>query len=434
MSAYIFHIEETEKNLEYIKYSLDIGVEFQTTDPNDLLGEAILKKKFAIAELLLQRDYDINRTTTRRLLGNDIHYPVCLDGYCDQEQLDFMLAHGLDVTAVDRHGMGLIHLSHTTEDTLRMLIDEGIDIETVSGNYNVDYLSPRAPPPVTPTNYRGPTGPTGPTGPQGFCGSGPSGPSRGTPLLHATAANSCEKVKFLLERGANVYAVDETTGNGIFHYASDGEMIRTIFNFHAGDVDTLTKLVRHKNHKGETFLFSRYRPEEFLQDMLTFLPEGVLDLTATDTTGKTLLHVCCDSFVDLIPSLVEMGACTTTIDRNGQTPLHVLCGGYCLDRESLLELIPLLVSNGAGDVIDSRGKTAFDCAVARFGVLTDHDYTCYECGHDHSDEHDSLIEEMERDREYHNFMDELCKVFGKKTETGSPWFSWLYPSWLYSSS
>ncbi len=156
-----------------------------------------------------------------------------------------------------------------------------------------------------------------------------------TPLHHAVNADwkgsHLEMVKQLIDRGANVRALDDTHDTPL-HLASNKETAQLLIDAGA-DVNAKTK------HTGETKLYSAA-------------------WCAAQGAPKSY-----EMYLDLAKLLIAKGADVNVKLKSGDTTLHEVARSYSEKHAS--EVCELLIANGAMvNEFDGKGQTPLDEALA----------------------------------------------------------------------
>lgn len=181
-----------------------------------------------------------------------------------------------------------------------------------------------------------------------------------------------ETIRLLLEKGADVNALDEDEAMPL-HLAHDSDTVELLLKFHANvnvvdrfDRSPLLVAVRMKNaesarallaagaevdrenRKGQTVLFFVGCPRETRShdksevDMVRLLLEFGARITHTDRDGSSVLHaICYEGEFETARLLLDEGADPKLRNRKGLTPLHIAA------EEGRPELIALLLERGA---------------------------------------------------------------------------------------
>ncbi|XP_070185256.1 ankyrin repeat and KH domain-containing protein 1-like isoform X2 [Littorina saxatilis] len=136
-----------------------------------------------------------------------------------------------------------------------------------------------------------------------------------TPLLRACRSNKerIDKVKLLLDRGANVNAENEqgVTPLHVSCLLGDMELLDVLVQ-HGGAVDT-------RDEKGDTPLHKACFEGHVL--LVSRLLEEGADVNEVNRDGDTPLHHACSNlYVDVIKTLLEQGACTGITNKEGLSP------------------------------------------------------------------------------------------------------------------
>ncbi len=82
-----------------------------------------------------------------------------------------------------------------------------------------------------------------------------------------------------------------------------------------------------------------------LRDLIEFLSEHGVDLTAKASTGENAIHLLCqwypygEEFKDLVEFLIERGLDPKAKKKNGWNALHLLCRYNCVDSPNFFEIL-----------------------------------------------------------------------------------------------
>jgi ankyrin repeat protein len=187
-----------------------------------------------------------------------------------------------------------------------------------------------------------------------------TGSGYGYSLLHAVAKYGDEAaVKFLLENGANVNAVD-AKGNTALHMAAKGrgqnrdKIIQILLYNHADPS------LKRKN--GKTALMIAIIKCQ--AESIPLLAEASRNLDTQDILNYSALHYAAyHGNVSAVSVLLEFKANVDCIGEDGRTPLHYAVAG----SKCTLELIQLLLDYEANAKIkDDKGQTACDLAKKKY--------------------------------------------------------------------
>src|SRR5215831_6184822 len=178
----------------------------------------------------------------------------------------------------------------------------------------------------------------------------------GTPLMTAAYYGNLNIVVLLLERGANVKAVNRDGGTAL-HYAARGgrsfEVVATLVSRGAP--------VNAQDQAGSTALMNGLENREITELLLT---HGA-DVKLRTKGGETALQYAAgQNRVWLVKPLIDRGADVNSGNNAGQTPLMWATGA--VDSLDKSEMAQVLIDNGADvNLADHDGKTALMFAVER---------------------------------------------------------------------
>jgi hypothetical protein len=130
--------------------------------------------------------------------------------------------------------------------------------------------------------------------------------------LHG-AVNNNAIAKLLIEKGADVKAINDFDGNTPLHFAKDKDIAQLLIEKGAD--------VKAKNRYGETPL--HFKSMVGYKDIAQLLIEKGADFEVTANNGMTPLHTAC-SFgqKEIVELLINFGADVTVATKEGMTPLH----------------------------------------------------------------------------------------------------------------
>ena len=176
-----------------------------------------------------------------------------------------------------------------------------------------------------------------------------------TAIYSASATNSIECLKVLIERGANVNCRDND-GQTPLHGAAQN-----------GHLESVSILLDNKcdftiqNNDGYTALFRAYS-EGHLEVMIKILDKGA-DINTKHSYGLTVLHKACfDGRLKCVKMLLSRGADINSKNKNGFTPLHFAANANADNTEC----IKILLDSGADiDSMNNEENTPLHLAVER---------------------------------------------------------------------
>ena len=176
----------------------------------------------------------------------------------------------------------------------------------------------------------------------------------GTPLMSAAYYGNLDILKLLLERGANVKAVDRGEGGRgetALHYATRGESSRIQI------VETLLGSgapVNAQDRDGRTPLMNGLDSRELTQLLLAH----DADVKLREKDGVTVLHLAAgEDLTWLIKPVIDRGAVINARNDRGETPLMWATGA--IDSVDRPEMTQVLIDYGADvNLADQDGNTA----------------------------------------------------------------------------
>lgn len=172
----------------------------------------------------------------------------------------------------------------------------------------------------------------------------------GTPLMEAAYYGNLDTLKLLLERGANVKAVDKD-GETVLHFAARGlgsqvEIVEILLGSGAN--------VNAQDHDGRTPLLDGLQNPEVTRLLLT----QDVDVKLRTKDGLTVLHAAAGQNIPwLIKPLIDRGAEVNARNDRGETPLMFATGAT--DSVDKPQIAQALIDNGADvNIADREGNTA----------------------------------------------------------------------------
>ncbi|XP_065335612.1 serine/threonine-protein phosphatase 6 regulatory ankyrin repeat subunit B-like [Cloeon dipterum] len=192
---------------------------------------------------------------------------------------------------------------------------------------------------------------------------------RGKTALHCAAEHGyLERVKELINAGANIQAVDENGWNA-FHFAcssvryfdDDDEMneihentVQIIQKLHSTD----SQLAKEKTGRGQTGLHIHLKFSYCSVEVTRFLVEEIgVDVKAKDNNGCTALRIAVKKGQRFVDYLMTKDIDLEVKTKRGRTCLHLAAGRG--DLEALQTWIEL---GGDFNVVDEKGMTALHIA------------------------------------------------------------------------
>ncbi len=169
-----------------------------------------------------------------------------------------------------------------------------------------------------------------------------------TPLYFAARGGSAEAIRALVERGANIEAVNNN-GNTPLHVAAFNGRVEAILALLEGGAN-----IEAVNNYGKRPLHiaAIYGRVEAIRALL----EGGANIEAIDNQGNTPLHVAVLwERAEAILALLEREANIEAVNNNGNTPLHVAA------FNGEVESIRALLEGGANiEAVNNNGETPLD--------------------------------------------------------------------------
>jgi len=202
----------------------------------------------------------------------------------------------------------------------------------------------------------------------------------GTALMEAVAIQNIDKIKYLIDKGADVNAATEN-GRTAYSYAFGNDEIVKILKDAGADVDANNQLflaiiyknkeavetlinnrealgidMNAKDEDGSTFLVSAlyYYDNEIITKIIN--TPGI-DLNIKGHGGQTALHIASDDYENAVKLLINAGADLNKQDDDGQTAMHL---AVIQEHE---DIVKILKDAGADITIkNNEDQTALDLA------------------------------------------------------------------------
>jgi ankyrin repeat protein len=172
----------------------------------------------------------------------------------------------------------------------------------------------------------------------------------GTALMSAAYYGNLDILKLLIERGANVHAVNKE-GETALHYGARGlrpsiKIVGTLLGSGAQ--------VNAQDHNGRTALMNGLDSREVTQSLLA---QGADVRLRTKDGDTALAYAAGRDMLWLIKPLIDRGADVNTSNKDGETPLMWASGA--IDSVDKPQMAQMLIDNGADlNAADKNGTTA----------------------------------------------------------------------------
>ncbi len=165
-----------------------------------------------------------------------------------------------------------------------------------------------------------------------------------TPLYYASNYSTADSVRLLLENEANINVFDINSKSSALHGIDDEEKIKVLIEFGAN--------VNAINDQGWTALHSILSTGT--RNCAKILIDNGADLTAKDNEGQSpLFKAAKEGNVECVQLLIENKANVNEKDKDGQTPLLIAT------KQGFAECLQLLIESNANDnETDKSGRTA----------------------------------------------------------------------------
>jgi ankyrin repeat protein len=176
------------------------------------------------------------------------------------------------------------------------------------------------------------------------------GGSDKTALHHAAQNGRVEVLNSLLDKGADVLAVD-SNGKTALHYAAQNGHVKVLNSLLDNGAD-----IHAVDSNGKTAL--HYAAQDGHVKVLNSLLDKGADIHAVDSNRKSALHHAAQNgYVEVLNSLLDKGADVLAVDSNGKTALHYAA------QDGRVQVLNSLLEKGADiHAVDSNRKTALHYA------------------------------------------------------------------------
>lgn len=173
-----------------------------------------------------------------------------------------------------------------------------------------------------------------------------------TPLHWAAYFDRLETITYLLQRGANIDALNEKEGQTPLHWACIGKSIQSVLLLIREGADT-----SKSDKRGYNSLVHACQYGNVLLAHYLIVKQG-LSVGHRDTEGHTPLHwAAYQNHEGVARLLLSLGADVRSVDDEGLTPLH------WASLKGHFQMVQFLILNGAGvNEKDSDGFTPLDLA------------------------------------------------------------------------
>lgn len=311
--------------LEAIKILISLGAKVDGDQDSSPLYEAMSKKKWEAAKLLLATGADITKLKPKTSLLYDV---LASD---ELEILRLLLKHGADINAVDGEGSMyaktlLSEAVRTNKvDTVKFLLEQGADV-------NIKY-------------YGGIT-----------------------VLPMAIWGHEVAVVELLLEHGADINEKSSRGYTMLTHaiHENNVDVVKLLIDSKA-DVDAQAPLLAAAEKQGVSHTMQTN--ERALEILELLLKAGANVNIQRDYDKKTALQIVVmlayyhepTAVSAVLKLLISYGADLRMVDKNGDTPLHEAVYQLGLNHEHMFKVIKTLVHAGAPlEARNGEGKTPVD--------------------------------------------------------------------------
>ncbi|KAG6599729.1 Serine/threonine protein kinase [Phytophthora cinnamomi] len=338
-------------NLANVRFLVECGadVNARTKMGETALMSASRNGDMDVVRFLVECGADVNARTD---LGETALMSASRNG--DMDVVRFLVESGADVNAVDNKGWSplVFAVGSGKLDVAGFLIEAGADSSVVKKK-KAELLSDAVQNGILDTvRYLMESGDANATDEQGK-----------TLLMIAAQCSQMDVVRFLVDRGADLNAVDNLNNSTPLLYAAEGGhldvvqfLIQRGADVNIGNKEGVTSLlfavrrgmlpmirllieagadVNIGNKEGDTPLLFAVRRDEL--PMIRLLIEAGADVNAADNWGRSsLFYGAVNSNLDVIQLLVESGADINAVDSRKNTPLMIAARRCCLDGVQFL--------------------------------------------------------------------------------------------------